>query len=95
MAAGPRQAAFALQDTNGAWYDTGSEVVGTTQERSVAQLIVDGYSNREIASALVVSVKTVEAHITRVYAKLDVRSRAQLKAQARNGELALTPTPQP
>ena len=39
--------------------------------------------------------KTVEAHITRLYAKLDVRSRTQLKARARNGELELTLTPQP
>jgi plastocyanin len=29
VAGGPRQAAFNLQDTNGAWYDTGTEVVGT------------------------------------------------------------------
>jgi DNA-binding NarL/FixJ family response regulator len=44
----------------------------------VAELAAGGSSNKEIAQALFVSVRTVEAHLTHAYAKLGVRSRTQL-----------------
>jgi DNA-binding NarL/FixJ family response regulator len=44
----------------------------------VLALIAQGLSNRAIEAELVVSPKTVEAHLARVYAKLDIRSRAEL-----------------
>jgi DNA-binding CsgD family transcriptional regulator len=47
-------------------------------ERQVADLAAGGATNKEIAAALFMSVKTVEAHLTRVYRKLDVRSRTEL-----------------
>jgi DNA-binding CsgD family transcriptional regulator len=50
----------------------------TPAERSVAALVADGLSNKEIAHALAVSVATVERHLSRAYAKLGVQSRAQL-----------------
>jgi len=50
----------------------------TTSERRVAELVADGRKNKEIAAALVVTPRTVEAHLTRIYAKLGVRSRAEL-----------------
>jgi DNA-binding NarL/FixJ family response regulator len=50
----------------------------TTAERRVANLAASGLSNKEIAQALYVSVYTVEAHLSHVYAKLGVRSRTQL-----------------
>jgi DNA-binding CsgD family transcriptional regulator len=50
----------------------------TPQERAVARLAGERMSNREIAAELMLSVKTVEHHLTRVYAKLGVRSRADL-----------------
>lgn len=50
----------------------------TTQERRVAQLVASGLSNRETASQLFVSQKTVEFHLGNAYAKLGVRSRHQL-----------------
>lgn len=50
----------------------------TSQEHSVALLVASGLSNREAAAHLVVSVKTVEFHLTRIFAKLGVRSRSQL-----------------
>jgi DNA-binding CsgD family transcriptional regulator len=50
----------------------------TEAEARVAALAADGRSNREIARALFVSVKTVEANLSRVYAKFGVRSRAGL-----------------
>jgi DNA-binding CsgD family transcriptional regulator len=47
-------------------------------EARVAQLAASGLSNKEIAAELMVSVYTVEKHLTHVYAKLGVRSRVQL-----------------
>jgi DNA-binding CsgD family transcriptional regulator/tetratricopeptide (TPR) repeat protein len=57
----------------------------TTQESAVARLVADGLSNREAASRLVVSVKTIEYHLGHVYDKLGVRSRSQLVAKLRSG----------
>ena len=50
----------------------------TPAERRVAELAAAGLANKEIARDLFVSVKTVEAHLSHVYAKLGIRSRAQL-----------------
>ncbi len=50
----------------------------TASERRVAQLAVDGRSNRVIAQELFVSPKTVENHLGRVYVKLGISSRRQL-----------------
>lgn len=54
----------------------------TDRELSVAMLVADGRTNREIAAQLLVSVRTVEVHIGRVFTKLDVRSRSELIALA-------------
>lgn len=51
----------------------------------MARLVTEGLSNREVASRLVVSVKTVEYHLGHVYDKLGVRSRSQLVAKLRSG----------
>jgi DNA-binding CsgD family transcriptional regulator len=52
---------------------------GLTQaEQRVAALVAEGRTNREVAAALFLSERTVESHLTRVYAKLGVRSRTQL-----------------
>ena len=53
----------------------------TPQEITVAQLVASGHSNREVASDLQLSVKTVEVHLTRIYAKLGISSRGQLAAR--------------
>jgi DNA-binding NarL/FixJ family response regulator len=50
----------------------------TSSERRVAELAAEGRSNKEIAAALFVTVNTVEGHLSHAYAKLGVRSRAQL-----------------
>jgi len=50
----------------------------TPMEEHVAQLAASGLTNREVAAALFVSPKTVDAHLTRIYRKLDIRSRAEL-----------------
>jgi DNA-binding NarL/FixJ family response regulator len=50
----------------------------TMTERRVAELVARGLTNREIAAELVVTVRAVESTLTKVYAKLGVRSRTQL-----------------
>lgn len=52
----------------------------TPTERQVAELAAAGVTNREIASRLFISPKTVEANLARAYRKLDISSRAQLGA---------------
>ena len=48
------------------------------QEREIARAVADGLNNSEAAAALFISRKTVEAHLTRIYRKLGVRSRTDL-----------------
>jgi DNA-binding NarL/FixJ family response regulator len=50
----------------------------TPQELQVARAIGEGLSNTEAATALFLSRKTVEAHLTRIYRKLGIRSRSDL-----------------
>ena len=52
----------------------------TASERRVAHMAAEDLSNKEIAQALFVTVKTVEQHLGRVYRKLDISSRRQLGA---------------
>jgi DNA-binding CsgD family transcriptional regulator len=54
----------------------------TEREREVAALIAQGKSNREIAERLVVTVRTVEAHITRILDKLGFKSRTEIATWA-------------
>ena len=55
----------------------------TPTERRVAELAATGHSNQEIADILFVSVKTVEANLTRIYRKLSLRGRADLIREGR------------
>ncbi|MGH3907682.1 MAG: LuxR C-terminal-related transcriptional regulator [Pseudonocardiaceae bacterium] len=50
----------------------------TSREDEVADLVVQGLNNQAIAQRLVLSVRTVEAHLAHAYAKLGIRSRAEL-----------------
>jgi DNA-binding CsgD family transcriptional regulator len=50
----------------------------TPTERRVAELVAEGRSNKEVATALFVTVKAVEANLSRIYEKLAVRSRSEL-----------------
>jgi DNA-binding CsgD family transcriptional regulator/tetratricopeptide (TPR) repeat protein len=50
----------------------------TPQELQIARMIAGGRNNAEAAAALFISRKTVEAHLTRVYRKLAIRSRSEL-----------------
>ena len=50
----------------------------TPSERRVAELAASGMTNRDVASALFISPKTVETNLARIYRKLGIRSRAEL-----------------
>ncbi|MEU0878704.1 AAA family ATPase [Lentzea sp. NPDC005914] len=50
----------------------------TDAEQRVALLVTEGHTNRKIATKLYLTVSTVEQHLTRIYRKLDVRSRRDL-----------------
>ncbi|MFF3652973.1 LuxR C-terminal-related transcriptional regulator [Streptomyces sp. NPDC002181] len=54
----------------------------TPAELKVALLVAQGRSNPEIASALFLSARTVQTHVSHILAKLQVRSRAAVAAQA-------------
>jgi two-component system, NarL family, response regulator NreC len=48
------------------------------REREVLQLIAEGYSNKQIAEILCISIKTVQAHRMNLMSKLDLHDRAEL-----------------
>ena len=56
----------------------------TSRERQIAGLVAEGLSNRKIAERLVISKRTVDAHIEHIYGKLGVSSRVQLTAWLRS-----------
>ncbi|WP_062354157.1 AAA family ATPase [Herbidospora yilanensis] len=58
----------------------------TAQESTVAGLVVAGLTNKEIARRLTLSVKTVEYHLSNVFAKLGVSSRTALVARLVRGQ---------
>jgi DNA-binding CsgD family transcriptional regulator len=55
----------------------------TPTERQVTELVLEGLTNREVADALFVSVKTVEANLSRIYHKVGVGSRRELQRAMR------------
>jgi DNA-binding CsgD family transcriptional regulator len=57
----------------------------TPTEGRVAELVVEGLTNREVAARLFTTVKTVEAHLGRIYGKLGVRSRTELARRVAGG----------
>ena len=64
----------------------------TRREREVAALVARGWTDRQVAEALVVTEGTVGVHLTNIFSKLDLRSRAQLAVwAAEHGLLAGRP----
>jgi DNA-binding NarL/FixJ family response regulator len=60
----------------------------TAREMEIARLVRDGRTNRQIARALGLSTKTVEAHLSRIFAKLSIPSRTVLAVLVTTGERA-------
>lgn len=54
----------------------------TPRETEVLEQLAVGKSNREIAEALVISIKTVEVHVSSILGKLEVNSRTEVAALA-------------
>lgn len=50
----------------------------TTRELEITRLLAHGYTNKEIAEKLFLSIKTIEAHRSKIYSKLGLKSRAEL-----------------
>jgi DNA-binding CsgD family transcriptional regulator len=50
----------------------------TDREQEILEVLLDGKSNREIATALLISESTVKTHVRNIFSKYDVRSRAEL-----------------
>ena len=50
----------------------------SNREAEVAELVTKGMSNKEVANQLFVTEKTVKFHLTNIYKKMNVKSRAQL-----------------
>jgi len=63
------------------WVDIQPETTAnglTPREREVLQLIAEGYTNKQIADILCISIKTVQAHRTNMMQKLDLHDRGEL-----------------
>lgn len=58
----------------------------TRREAQVAELLADGLSNKQIASRLTISVRTVDGHVERILAKFGATSRAQVAVRLREVE---------
>ena len=57
----------------------------TGREQQVAELVAEGRTNREVASELSITERTVEGHLSRIYPKLGVRSRTGLTRRVAGG----------
>jgi len=67
----------------------------TDRELEVAKLVADGLANREVAERLYLSQRTVERHLARIFAKLDISSRAALASLVVRDGLAADDGPHP
>ena len=63
------------------------------REREVVLLLAAGRTNREIATDLAISQRTVDTHVSNILAKLELSSRAEIAAWAGEQQLTATPTP--
>lgn len=59
----------------------------TQREREIVRLIVEGASNKEVASALAISERTVKGHLSNVFQKLGVTDRLKLMLYVREGKV--------
>jgi DNA-binding NarL/FixJ family response regulator len=69
-------------DRDGAAEPIAGPIVLTAREREIRRLLVAGKTDREIADALFLSVRTVEHHVARILGKLDVHTRTAASTAA-------------
>jgi len=65
----------------------------TQREREIVRLIVEGASNKEVASSLNISERTVKGHLSNVFQKLGVTDRLKLMLYVREGKVRGISTP--
>lgn len=68
------------------------EIILTDREQEVLALLARGLTNKDIAQSLILSVRTVEAHLRNIYGKLEVNSRTEATLWAINHGYDSTPT---
>ena len=61
----------------------------TEREADVLELLVEGYSNKDIAEKLYITHHTVKAHLTQVYKKLGVKNRSKAIVKVNNDDSIL------
>ena len=74
----PFFASSVIQTIIDGYQSAGSQGQLSSREREIVQLVAEGKSNKEVAFALRITVKTVETHRARIMAKLDLHSTAGL-----------------
>ena len=52
-----------------------SVMILTLREQNILQLVYNGYSNKQIADELYISLETVKRHLSNIYKKLDVNNK--------------------
>lgn len=58
----------------------------TRREQEVMQILIKGFSNKEIANKLTISERTVQTHLSNIFSKLEVSSRTEAVLEALNGK---------
>ncbi|WP_410604733.1 helix-turn-helix transcriptional regulator [Amycolatopsis sp. lyj-90] len=79
---GNRKLTERAEDALGGLVDRDSRTTLTIQERKIAELARTGYSNKQIAERLVLTVRTIEFHLSNVYRKLHISGRRELMDKA-------------
>ena len=62
--------------------DLTPKVALSKQEENIKALIIEGKTNKEIATALFISISTVKTHITNIYSKLNISTRKELRLKS-------------
>ncbi len=75
--------------------DSATRLGITSREAEVLDLVASGYTNAEIAAALMISVKTASVHVTHILQKLGVSSRVEAAGIAHRAGVSPTPRPRP
>lgn len=65
----------------------------TSQELEIARLVADGQTSRSVAGALLISPRTVDAHLRNIFVKLGVSSRHEIREALRGGAAGSSPDP--